>query len=259
MEIEEAVANMRARDEEAVLVSISHLKASAPTEVQTKMLVKADGSTIGSIGGGEVEEKVVKEAMEVIQAGKPRRTHVGVSSEEEKRRGMQPGGKLKFFFEPVLSLPTIFIFGGGNIPFCVAKIAKLLDFKITVIDNKAEFVNRQRFPEADAILVKDFSTAFPKLSIDELSYIVIATRSHQYDEAVLEMALKTEVKYIGVVASKAEKQRVFSSLSTKGVSQEILDRVHAPIGLDISAKTQPEIALSIMAEIVNTMRSPESY
>ena len=259
MEIEEAIARMRAKGEEAVLVSISHLKASAPSEVQTKMLVKADGSTIGSIGGGEVEEKLIKEALDVAKEGKTRRAHIGVSPEEEKRRGMQPGGKLKFFFEPILSLPNVYIFGGGNIPFYAAKIAKLLDFKTTVIDNEAEFANRLRFPEADTILVKDFSIAFRKLKIDESSYLVIATRSHQYDESVLEMALISQAKYIGVVASRAEKQRLFSSLSAKGLSQEMLDRVHAPIGLDISARTQPEIALSIMAEIVKVMRSPDSY
>jgi len=235
--IEQEIARMTARGEAAAVVSISHLRASAPSEARTRMLVRADGSTIGSIGGGEVEARLIKEAINVIEEGKPRRVRIGVSAEEEKKRGMEPGGKLKFFIEPILSIPHLYIFGGGNIPLYLARFTKLLDFKVTVIDNDPEFANPHRFAEADAVLAEDFGTAFSRLKIDESSCIVVATRSHEYDEPVLALALNTRARYIGVVRSRAEKQRLFSSLLAKGVPPELLDKVHCPIGLDISAKT----------------------
>ena len=165
------------------------------------------------------------------------------------------GGDLEVFIEPILSSPTLYIFGGGHISLSLAKIGKLLGFKIVVIDDRPEFANPQRFPEAELTLAEDFSKAFPKLKIDKSSYIAIVTRGHQYDELVLEWAIGTKAKYIGMIGSKTKNKAIFSHLLAKGTSQELLERVHAPIGLAIGAQTPEEIALSIMAEIVQVRRS----
>jgi len=165
------------------------------------------------------------------------------------------GGDLEVFIEPILTTPTLFIFGGGHISLPLAKTAKLLGFKIAVIDDRAEFANTERFPEAEMVLADDFTKAFSKLKIDKTSYIVIVTRGHQHDELVLDMALGTPAKYIGMIGSKTKVKATYSHLLAKGVPKEKLDSVHSPIGLEIGAQTPEEIAVSILAEIVKVKRS----
>jgi len=166
------------------------------------------------------------------------------------------GGDLEVFIEPILPPPTLYIFGGGHISLPLAKIGKLLGFKIAVIDDRAEFANPQRFPEAELTLAGDLKKVFPELKINKSSYIVIITRGHQYDELALEWAVGTQAKYIGMIGSRTKNKAILSHLLAKGIPQELLDKVNAPIGLEIGAQTPEEIAISIMAEIVKVRRSP---
>jgi len=220
------------------------------------MLVRADGSILGSIGGGSLEAQIIKEAIKVIGQGKPKRLHFALTAKEVEAEGMLCGGELEVFIEPILTPPTLYIFGGGHISLPLAKIGKLLGFKIAVIDDRAEFANADRFPEADITLADDFSKSLPKLKIDKSSYIVIVTRNHRYDDIVLEWAVGTEAKYIGMIGSQNKNKAIFSHLLTKGITKKQLDRVHAPIGVEINAQTPEEIAVSILAEIVKVRRSP---
>jgi xanthine dehydrogenase accessory factor len=220
------------------------------------MLVKADGSILGTIGGGSLEAQVIKEAIKAIGEGKPKRLHIGLTAREVTEEGMLCGGEVEVFIEPILTLPTLYIFGGGHISLPLAKIGKLLGFKIAVIDDRAEFANTDRFPEADITLADDFTKTFPKIKIDKSSYIVIVTRGHQHDELVLEWAMGTKAKYIGMIGSKTKVKAIFSHLQAKGITKEQLNRVHAPIGLKIEAQTPEEIAVSIIAEIIMVRRSP---
>jgi len=250
------IQKMIAANEKAVLVSTSSIRASAPSEVQTKMLVKADGSIIGSIGGGSVEANIIKQALDAIKQATPRRVRIGVTPEEEKKRGMEPGGKLKYFIEPIQTLPVLYIFGGGNISLQIAKIGKALGYKIVIVDNQSEFADPQRFFEADQVIADDYDKAFSKLKPGKSSYIIIATRNHDYDELVLELAVKSDAEYVGMAAcSETKKQRFFSNLMAKGIPEDYFDKVHAPIGLDIQAQTMEEMALSILAEIVKFHRA----
>ena len=255
-EIHQEIERMTASNERAALVSTSSIRACAPSEKETKMLVKTDGSTIGSIGGGGVEADLIKEALDVIEQGVPRRVRLGVTPEEEKKRGMEPGGTLKYFIEPIQSLPTLYIFGGGNISLQIAKIGKALGYKIVVVDNQSEFADPRRFAEADVVIAEDYNRAFSKFSLGKSSYIIIATRNHEFDEQLLEIAVKSDAEYVGMAAcSETKKQRFFSNLTAKGIPEERFDKVHAPIGLDIRAQTMEEMALSILAEIVQFHRS----
>jgi xanthine dehydrogenase accessory factor len=256
-DIYQEIVRIRAEGEEAALVTILSATGSTPREEGAKMLVKADGSIIGSIGGGSMEAQLIKEAIKVIGQGKPKQLHASLNAKdarEEER--MLCGGELDVFIEPILTPPTLYIFGGGHISLALAKTGKLLGFNIAVIDDRAEFANADRFPEADTILAEDFAKAFPKIKIDKSSYIVIVTRNHQYDDIVLEWAVSTGAKYIGMIGSKTKNEAIFSHLLKKGIAKKQLDRVHAPIGLEINAQTPEEIAISIMAEIVKVRRSP---
>ncbi len=183
---------------------------------------------------------------------------VNHSDSEGEELGMICGGDTEVFIEPILSPPTLYIFGGGHIALPLAKTGKLLGFKIVVIDDRPEFANPERFPEAELTLAEDFAKSFQKLKINKLSYIVIVTHGHEGDETVLEEALATEAKYIGMIGSRAKNQTVFSHLLAKGIPQEQLDRVHAPVGLNIHAQTPEEIAISILAEIIQVRKSPDA-
>ena len=253
LDIYQEIVKLTAEGEEAALVTIVSTGGSTPREEGAKMLVRADGSILSTIGGGSLEAQVCQQAIEVIKKGKPQRIHFRLKEGEEP--GMICGGDLEVFIEPILSSPTLYVFGGGHVSLPLAKIGKLLGFKIAVIDDRAEFANPERFPEAELTLAEDFKNAFPKLKINKSSYIAIVTRGHQYDELVLEWALGTRAKYIGMIGSKTKNKTILSHLLAKGFSQELLDKVHAPIGLEIYAQTPEEIALSIMAEIVKVRRS----
>lgn len=255
-DIYQEIVRLKAEGEEAALVTIVSATGSTPREEGAKMLVKADGSILGTIGGGSLEAQVIEEAIRVIRQGKPKRLHIGLTAKEVAEEGMLCGGELEVFIEPILTSPTLYLFGGGHISLPLAKMGKLLGFKIAVIDDRAEFANPDRFPEADIILTEDFAKSFPKLKIDKSSYIVIVTRGHQYDDMVLEWAVGTKAKYIGMIGSKAKTKAVFSHLQAKGIAKGQLDRIHAPIGLEIHAQTPEEIAVSILAEIIMVRRSP---
>jgi xanthine dehydrogenase accessory factor len=147
-------------------------------------------------------------------------------------------------------LPALIIFGGGHISFFLARIGKMVDFRVTIIDDRPEFANAERFPEADETIAEEIAAVTKRLDINSSSYIVIVTRGHQKDTQVLQWAATTPAGYIGMIGSKRKIHTVFSYLKTKGISQEQLDHVHTPIGLPIGAETPEEIAVSIMAEII---------
>ncbi len=247
------IVRIKNAGEEAALATVVGASGSTPREEGAKMLVRSDGSILGTIGGGSIEKQIIKEAAGIIKSGKPKRFSYRLKEGEEL--GMICGGNCEVFVEPILSAPTMYIFGGGHIAFPLAKMAKLAGFRIVVIDDRPEFADPQRFPEAEQTLATDFAQAFSKLDIDKSGYIVIVTHGHKGDETALEGALATEARYIGMIGSKAKNKAVFSHLLAKGISQNKLDRVHAPIGLSIHAQTPEEIAVSILAEIIQTRRS----
>jgi xanthine dehydrogenase accessory factor len=255
-DIYQELARIRAEGEEVALVTVISASGSTPREEGAKMLVRLDGSIVGTIGGGSVEKRVIKEAVKAIRTGKPQRFEYRLKEGEEV--GMICGGDMDVFIEPILSAPTMYIFGGGHIALCLAKMGKLVGFKIVVIDDRPEFASPQRFPEADKTIVEDFAKAFQKLEVGKTDYIVIVTHGHRGDEIVLEGALATEAKYIGMIGSRTKNQTIFSHLLAKGVPQKRLDRVHAPIGLEIYSQTPEEIAVSILAEVIKVRRSPSA-
>jgi xanthine dehydrogenase accessory factor len=134
-------------------------------------------------------------------------------------------------------------------------MGKMLGFDVAVIDDRAEFANAERFPEAETVIAADFNESFAQLKIDKSSYIVIVTRGHQHDELVLEWAITTPAKYIGMIGSKTKVKTTYDHLLAKGVPQKTLDAVFSPIGLAIGAQAPEEIAVSIMAEIIKVRRT----
>jgi xanthine dehydrogenase accessory factor len=250
----EEVVRLRAEGERAVLATVVRAQGSTPREAGAKMLVYEDGSIRETIGGGSLEAAVIREALDTLAAGEPRLVHHDLTGPEASDVGMICGGALDVFLEPILSDPKVFLFGGGHVSLPVARLSKRVGFRVAVIDNRPEFASRERFPEADEVVIEEFSSAFKKLKIDGESYAVILTRGHVYDQEVLEWALGTEARYIGMIGSRKKVQAIFRNLREKGIPEEKLAAVHSPIGLDIGALTPEEIAVSIVAELIRERR-----
>jgi xanthine dehydrogenase accessory factor len=160
------------------------------------------------------------------------------------------GGIVDVFLEPLASPPELLIFGGGHISLSLARIARMVDFRVVVIDDRPEFANPDRFPEADETIAGEMASVTARLSAGPHAYIVIVTRGHQHDARVLEWAAATEAAYVGMIGSRRKIATIYAHLKEKGITQEQLDRVHSPIGLAIGAETPEEIAVAIMAEII---------
>jgi xanthine dehydrogenase accessory factor len=253
-DIFETIAGLRRKGENAVLATIVSSSGSTPRESGARMLVKADGSIVGTIGGGSLEHQAYRDAMAMLGSDKPRLAHFELTNEDASKEGMICGGTVDVFIEPIKPLPAIFIFGGGHISLSLARLGKMTEFRIVVIDDRPDFANKERFPDTDEVIAGDFASVMPNLEINDSSYIVIVTRGHQDDTRILEWAVKTQAVYIGMIGSRKKVVTAFSYLKTKGITAEQLDRVHSPIGLPIGAETPEEIAVSIMAEVIQVRR-----
>jgi xanthine dehydrogenase accessory factor len=255
LDIYKELTNIILKNERAVLMTVVNTKGSVPRKAGAKMLIKEDGSFIGTIGGGSVEYAVKEKAMEIIKSGQPELMHFDLSGKEENAT-MICGGQMDVFFEPIAAQETLYLFGAGHIARSTATIGKLLGFHIVVIDPRPEYNNSEYLPDSDVLIVEDFSQAFAKLNIEEADYIIIYTYAHAMDEECLHFALGTKARYIGMIGSKKKVREIKERLIKRGISQEQLDSVHSPIGLDIGAETPEEIAVSILAEIIKVKRSP---
>jgi xanthine dehydrogenase accessory factor len=257
LEIYQELANIAAKGERAVLATVISSRGSVPREAGTKMIIKGDGSLVGSIGGGNVEQAVQEKALEVMKSGEPQTVHFDLTGSGEEA-WMICGGKLDVFLEPILPAETLYLFGAGHLSQSTAAMARMLGFRVVVIDPRPEYNNNGRFPGADSLVVEEYENSFSKLNVDENTYIVIYTPGHVSDEKCLQFAIGTAAKYVGMIGSKKKVKEIKERLRKKGVSQQQLDGVHAPIGLEINAQTPEEIAVSILAEITKVRRSGKS-
>lgn len=249
------ILEARSRREPVALATIVKVSGSTPGKLGFKMLVLSSGKVLGTVGGGCNEANIVAEAMEAIRTGEARLVVVEYEGADIGSEEPLCGGSCEVFIEPILPPPTLYIFGAGHVGQSLAKVGKVAGFRIVIIDDREEFANKERFPDADEILVTDFSKANEKLKLSGTSCIVVATRGHKNDRTVLRSLVECDLRYIGMIGSKKKVKETFGSLERDGTSRELLQKVHAPIGLSIGAKTPAEIAISIVAEIISTIRT----
>jgi xanthine dehydrogenase accessory factor len=254
LEIYQELANIAAKGERAVLATVISSKGSVPRRAGTKMIIKGDGTIVGSIGGGNVEQAVQEKALAVMKSAEPQMIHFDLTGSGEEA-WMICGGQLDVFLEPILPAETLYLFGAGHLSQSTATMAKMLGLRVVVIDPRPEYNNNDRFPNADSLVVEEYDNAFSKLNVDGNSYVVIYTPGHVSDEKCLQFAVGTAAKYIGMIGSKKKVKEIKERLRKKGVSQQRLDDVYAPIGLEINAETPEEIAISILAEITKVRRA----
>jgi xanthine dehydrogenase accessory factor len=257
-DIYDVIVRWRREGRRGALATIVNVRGSVPSFKSAKMLVGEDGTLVGTIGGGCVEAEVFQAAREVIEQEKPRTLQFNLNQNPKYDTGLICGGSLEIFVEPLIPNPVLYVFGAGHVAFHLAKVADLAGFEVIVADDREEYANRERFPDAREIHADDLDRVLARLAPTAAAYIAIATRGHRDDMRVLRWAVGTPAHYVGMVGSKRKVLGICRELEKEGVGSEGLARVHSPIGLDVGATTPEEIAVSIVAELIAIRRHAEA-
>jgi xanthine dehydrogenase accessory factor len=229
----------------AVLATVVEAEGNERVQAGAKCLVVAGETRTETIADPRAVAKIVRESEAVL------------SDEKSKLIALEipDGGRLQVFFEVMLAPPKLIVVGAGHIAVPLVQIAKVLDFHVTVIDDRLLYANRERFPAADEVLVGDMAQMLKEMTITPSHYIVLITRGHKYDEPCLRQIFNSKAKYIGMIGSKRRIKACFQRFrDEEKIAEEVIERVYAPIGLDIATETPAEIALSILAEVVKVRR-----
>ncbi len=255
MDVYEEIILLRREGRSCALASIINTVGSIPGSSSAKMLVRDDGSIVGTIGGGAGELEVIQVAREVIAKEKPQTLSFNLTQRPGIDAGMVCGGSLDIFIEPIVPSPTLYIFGAGHTGLATYRVARSAGFDVVIVDEREAFANRERFPDAKAIIVAELEVAALQIAPNPASYIVSLTPGHLTDLRVLRWAVGTQARYIGMMGSRRKVTGIYQELQKEGVPAERLADVHAPIGLEIGADNPEEIAISIVAELIACRRN----
>jgi xanthine dehydrogenase accessory factor len=231
-------------------VTIVRSTGSTPQRTGAKMLVFADGRIVGTIGGGCYENDAAGKAREAIASGKPVLVKYDLNDDFVEESGLICGGQMDVYIDPIAPAPPLYIIGAGHVGWHLARFAADAGFRIHVIDDREKFANRERFPVADSIVVDEIGSWLHRADLPAAACVVVVTRGHTHDFAAIRALAARDLRYLGLIGSRAKVARIFDALDAEGMPAECLDRVHAPIGLDVGAITPAEIAVSILAELI---------
>jgi xanthine dehydrogenase accessory factor len=258
MDLYEEIVKLRHEGRRGALATIINVRGSVPSFNTAKMLVRDDGSIVGTIGGGCVEADVWQAAREVMESEKPRTLTFNLNENPKADTGLVCGGTLEIYVEPILPVPVLYLVGAGHVAYNVYRVARIAGFDVVVIDDREAYANRERFPDAREIFSEEFDQTLAKLEPNENSYVVIVTRGHRDDLRVLRWAVQTDARYIGMIGSKRKVLTIYKELQAEGMSPTLFEKVQAPIGLEIGAVTPEEIAVSIVAEMIAARRRADT-
>lgn len=242
----ESIAELLSRGEGVVLCMVTHVDGHAPRRPGAKMLVLADGSIRGTIGGGRVEAEVIQKALALL--GAPGAAPTVVRYKLAAELGMCCGGAMDIYFEPCPPAPRLVLFGAGHVARATAPLARTVGFEVMVVDDREDWNAAKHFPERTARRVVPYADALPEVRAGDL--VVIVTRNHDDDQALLAALAPRRLPYLGMIGSRRKVERAFARLRADGLSEELLAQVRAPVGLEIGAETPEEIAVSIVAELI---------
>ena len=245
----EEILRLNNLNQKSILATMVHSPDSASVMKNEKLLVREDGSFLGTLGNAAVEKEVQAAALEVLNKEKPQKLLVHPKKSDEDNP------KIEIALEPILPQPVCYILGAGHVGQCVSRIAAMAGFKVVVADDREQFANKEKFPDASEALAADWEQLFQKIKLNNSSYLVIVTRGHKEDMTVLRWAVTTDARYIGLIGSRRKVISIYKVLEQEGISREKLERVHAPIGVEIGALTPEEIAISIVGELIAVRRS----
>ncbi|WP_237152910.1 XdhC family protein [Oryzibacter oryziterrae] len=258
MDVYEALIEERKAGRASALATIVNVVGSIPGSATAKMLVREDGSIVGTVGGGPAEAEVMLRAREVIESGKPQMISFKLRENPDFDMGMVCGGSLDIYVEAIVPKPVVYVFGGGHVGYVTERAARLAGFDVVVADDRQAFANRERFPDAVDVLSSSFASIMERLTPNSRALIFIASRCHELDAEILKWAVHTPAGYIGMIGSKRKVVTVFNTLTADGVAPDRFDRVRAPVGLDIGADTPEEIAFSVVSEMIAHIRRADA-
>ncbi len=243
------VSDLEASGEGGVLCTIVSSHGSTPRHTGSKILVYPDGKFIGSVGGGEIESRIITEALGAYEAGKSKILNYSLVKPQEGDPGIC-GGQVEVYVEPILPKPKLIIIGAGHVGKALAHLGAWLEYNVLVSDDRPDFCNPEMVPEANGYYPIPMAEIPSKVKITPHDYIVLTTRGSKIDVEGLEPLLETNAAYIGIIGSKRRWALTRKTLIERGVPEEKLKRVHSPIGLELNVETPEQIAVSIIAEIM---------
>ena len=249
-EVFAALADALDRGEGVALVTIVAATGSTPQRVGAKMLVYADGRTVGTIGGGCYENEAFLKAREAITSRRPAKLKYELNDDFAQESGLVCGGQMEIFVEPVEATPDVYVLGAGHVGAFVAKLAHDVGFRVHVVDDREKFADAARFDQGTDVIVDDIPSWLQQHQLPPTAYVVVVTRGHRHDLDAMRALAGTSLRYVGLIGSRAKVKRIFDALREEGVPEAALEGIHAPIGLDIGAITPQEIAVSILAELI---------
>jgi xanthine dehydrogenase accessory factor len=257
-EVFAALGEALKRAEDVALVTIVATNGSTPQRVGAKMLVFADGRTVGTVGGGCYENDAFWKAKEALKSRKPVRVKYELDDDFAQENGLVCGGQMEVFIEPIEPPPAVYVIGAGHVGYYLATFAQEAGFLVHVVDDREQFASRERFPQAAEVVVDDVPSWLTNATLPASAYVVIVTRGHRHDLDALRAVVSRDLRYVGLIGSRAKVARVYEALVAEGVDPGRFAGVHAPIGLDIGAVTPQEIAVSIVAELIAVRRGRTS-
>jgi xanthine dehydrogenase accessory factor len=235
---------------------VTESQGSTPGKPGMKMVVRADGSIAGTIGGGQVEKDVIAEIMgKRFSALTKRRYQMG--GDFGGKPGMTCGGEQEVIIEPYGAAAPLYIVGAGHCAMELSGLASRCGFAVTVIDDRPEWASREKHPGASTAVCQAYSNLEGQIAFSKEAFIVIMTHQHLHDEEALRACLGKEWRYLGLIGSRRKAGLLFDKLAGEGIDRGLLGRVHSPIGLDIGSETPAEIAVSIAAQLIGVRNGPK--
>jgi xanthine dehydrogenase accessory factor len=253
-ELVQALSDALARGEAVGLVTIVSARGSTPQRVGAKMLVYADGRTVGTIGGGCYEHDALGKAREALRTRRSRLVRYDLTDDFAAETGLICGGQMEVFIEAVEPPPHLYLLGAGHVGWHLGQLAQHVGFRVHVVDDRAKFANAERFPSAEEVVVDDIPGWLERTEIPSTAYIVVLTRGHRQDYDAVRALANREFRYVGLIGSRAKLAQLVERALAEGVSPDWLRAVRSPVGLDIGAITPQEIAVSILAELIAVRR-----
>lgn len=250
------IVRLQHAGEPCALCTIVKTHGSTPGKTTMKMLVRRDGSFVGTVGGGCLEAEVLEAALESMRDERSRTLAFALNERDYPDSGLLCGGQLEIFVEPIV-VPRLWLFGGGHVSGAIARIARTVGFHVTVVDDRETFASSERHPQADQTFCAPFDELARKALPADDKFVIAVTRGHDKDGEVLEALWRAGARprYLGMIGSRAKRVQLFEQLQARGVAAEFLERVRTPMGLPIGARTHEEIAVSVVAEMIALRRS----
>lgn len=258
VDIFEAIVRLRREGTPAAVATIVGTRGSTPGQQTMRLLVLEDGTFLGTVGGGCLEAEVYEAAKEVIRDETPRTLQFRLTKFESPDSGLLCGGEVTIFVEPITT-PRLTVFGGGHVSKALVKVADLAGFGVDVVDDRATYARRERFPEARSVTCRPYEEAVAEMPIQASSYGVIVTRGHKEDGVVLQALARrweqgARLKFLGMIGSRTKRGVLFRHLREEGVSEEFLATVRSPVGLCLGARSHEEIAVAVVGELISVRR-----